>query len=113
MVEERKIVTISPEEEVKWFLTRLDSVSLELCRGIFKVYFSYNSHRRRYELKILRENALLFAAEGATPETPIQMLENHAMFLRLVARTLREMAGPLELLEERKQEEEKEEESEE
>jgi hypothetical protein len=109
MVEERKIIVMSPEEEVRWFFTHLDSVTLELCRGIFKVYFSYSS-RRRYELKILRENTLLFAAEGAMLETPIRMLENHAMFLKLVARTLREIATPLEKLEERKQEEKQEEE---
>jgi hypothetical protein len=112
MVEERRI--IAPQEEVKWFLTHLDSVTLEMCRGIFRVHFSYNSRRRRYELKILRENALLFAAEGATLETPIQMLESHAMFLKLVARTLREIATPLaRALEERKQEEKQEEEHEE
>jgi hypothetical protein len=109
MVEERKIV-IPPEEEVRWFFTHLDSVTLEMCRGIFKVIFSFNNRRRRYELKILRENALLFTAEGATPEAPIQMLENHALFLKLVAKTLREVAAPLEKLqEERKQEEEHEE----
>jgi hypothetical protein len=107
---ERRILT--DKEEVKWFITHLDGVTLEMRRGVFRVIFSYE--KRRYGLRIFRENTLLFAAESAMSETPIRMLENHTMFLKLVAKTLREIVGPLEkILEEAKSEEEGEQEEEE
>jgi len=97
-------------EGVKLFITRLDAISLEMHRGVFKVVFVFS--RKRYTLKIYRENACVFAAEGTTLETPIRMLENHALFLKLVAETLRTLK-PFAAFEEQKEEEEQEEEEEE
>jgi len=105
MEEERKVLT--PEEGVKWFITHLDNITLEMNRGIYKILVLYR--RGRYELKILRENAILFAAEGVSWEIPVRALENHILFLKLAAATLRETLRGIEPLLKREGERENEE----
>jgi hypothetical protein len=109
-------IIMTPEEEAKWFLTKLDCVTLEMSRGVFKVIFSYSNKKRRCELRIFRENNIIFYAEGVG-ETPIRMLEEHAVFLKIVAHALREASAAFfEKLEKgrekREEEQEEEEESE-
>jgi hypothetical protein len=109
MVEERKIVTMT-EEEIRRFLTKiLDGVALEMNTGVFKVIFSYSNKRKRYELRIYRENNVLFFAEGPFWETPIQMLERHIAFLKMVAMTLRKVSVFFEEHEKARLEEQKDE----
>jgi hypothetical protein len=114
MVEERKII-MTEEEEMRWFFEKvLDTVTLEMNKGVYRVIFS--KKRRRYELRIYRENNVLFFAEGSSWEVPIRMLEGHIAFLKMVAKTLREASAFFDLVEKarseegRKQEEEQEEE---
>ena len=114
-MEERKII-MTPEEEVKWFLSKvIDTVTLEMSKGVYKVIFSYSKKKKKYELKIYKENLgnVLFFAEGSFYETPIRMLEGHIAFLEMVARALRK-ASFFSFFEELEEEqEEKKEESEE
>ena len=87
MVEEKVVERMSLSEGAKLFITRLDAVSLELSRGVFKVVVVFS--RKRYTLKIYRENTCIFDSQGTMFETPIRMLEDHALFLKLVAEALR------------------------
>ena len=81
---ERRILSL--KEGAKWFIAQLDT-TLEMQKGVFKVVL--NVSRKRYTLKIYRENVCIFTAEGTTLETPIDILENHILFLKLVAEALR------------------------
>jgi hypothetical protein len=113
MVEERKIMTVTPEEEIRWFLSEvIDGVVIEMSKGVFKVVYSYSNKRRRYELRIYKENSILFFAEGSFWDTPIRMLEGHIAFLKMVAKTLREIPV-FEAIEKARREKEQEEEKEE
>jgi len=105
---ERKILT--PEEEIRWFLKHLDEITLEMRRGVFRVIFSYSNKRKKYELRIYRESSVLFFAEGALARTPVSMLEDHTIFLRMAAKTLRKVVAAVEELLEKAPEEEQEEE---
>ena len=111
MVEERKII-MTEEEEMRWFFEKvLDATTLEMNKGVYRVIFS--KKRRRYELRIYRENNVLFFAEGSSWEVPIRMLEGHIAFLKMVAHALRKASAFFEELEKARSEEQKEGESEE
>jgi hypothetical protein len=114
-MEERKII-MTEEEEMRWFFSEvLDGVTLEMSKGVYKVIFSYSNKKKKYELRIYRENNVLFASEAAFWETPIRMLEGHVAFLKMVARALRKVSffEELEKARREKREEEQEEEKEE
>ena len=78
-------------------MTQMD-IDITMSRGVFKVVFSRS--RRRYALKVLRENTVLFAAEGSRWEIPVRMFEEHAAYLMIVAAALREMLRGMPMLEE-------------
>ena len=113
MVEEEGRKILTPEEEIRWFLKHLDEITLEMRRGVFRVIFSYSNKRKKYELRIYRESSVLFFAEGALARTPVSMLEDHTIFLRMAAKTLRKVVAAVEELLEKAPEEEQEEEQEE
>jgi len=82
-------------DERAFLLTRWDSVTLEVRKGILKTAFSCTRKERlSFELRIFREDVCVFSASGSTWSAPLNALKNYVRLLSALHDALREMAKP-------------------